>query len=203
MKQKLLKPLRLRVLMLVALLCAGFTSAWGEEVTFAPSDFSGQGTSGTGSVLTGATKSDVTITGEGYGNTSYLQVYAKNFLTVTPNNGATITKIVLTATNVSYIRTWSASDNSTVSVSNTTATWSGSSTSAIVLTNTASAQARITSIGVTYTASGTTPTTYTVTYDANGGTGSMTDSNSPYNSGSTVTVLYDPVKYDIIWRQAH
>ena len=36
---------------------------------------------------------------------------------------------------------------------------------------------------------GDTPTTYTVTYDANGGTGSMTDPDSPYNSGSTVTVL--------------
>ena len=30
---------------------------------------------------------------------------------------------------------------------------------------------------------------YTVTYDANGGSGTMTDSNSPYDSGSTVTVL--------------
>ena len=33
------------------------------------------------------------------------------------------------------------------------------------------------------------PTTYTVTYDVNGGTGTMTDANSPYLSGSTVTVL--------------
>ncbi len=31
--------------------------------------------------------------------------------------------------------------------------------------------------------------TYTVTYDANGGTGSQTDPNSPYNYNSTVTVL--------------
>ena len=31
--------------------------------------------------------------------------------------------------------------------------------------------------------------TYTVTYDANGGTGSQTDPNSPYLAGSTVTVL--------------
>ena len=30
---------------------------------------------------------------------------------------------------------------------------------------------------------------YTVTYNANGGSGSMTDSNSPYIAGSTVTVL--------------
>ena len=31
--------------------------------------------------------------------------------------------------------------------------------------------------------------TYTVTYDANGGTGSMTDSDSPYSGSSSVTVL--------------
>ncbi len=30
---------------------------------------------------------------------------------------------------------------------------------------------------------------YSVAYDANGGTGTMTDSNSPYDAGSTVTVL--------------
>src|SRR5205085_4966087 len=34
-----------------------------------------------------------------------------------------------------------------------------------------------------------TPVTYTVTYDANGGTGSQTDPDSPYVAGSTVTVL--------------
>jgi len=32
-------------------------------------------------------------------------------------------------------------------------------------------------------------TTYTVSYNANGGTGSQTDGSSPYNSGATVTVL--------------
>ncbi len=37
--------------------------------------------------------------------------------------------------------------------------------------------------------SGGTPTTYTVTYNANGGTGTMTDDASPYNAGATVTVL--------------
>ena len=31
--------------------------------------------------------------------------------------------------------------------------------------------------------------TYTITYNANGGTGNMTDSNNPYNEGSTVTIL--------------
>lgn len=31
--------------------------------------------------------------------------------------------------------------------------------------------------------------TYTVTYDSNTGTGTMTDSNSPYNAGATVTTM--------------
>src|SRR5450830_531599 len=34
-----------------------------------------------------------------------------------------------------------------------------------------------------------TPATYTVTYDANGGTGTQTDGSSPYLTGATVTVL--------------
>ena len=34
-----------------------------------------------------------------------------------------------------------------------------------------------------------TAPTYTVTYDANGGTGTMTDSDSPYEAGATVAVL--------------
>ena len=128
----------------------GNLHVWSTDVTFSHSDFSGQGSSGSGGNLTGATHENITITGKGYGNTSYLQVYAKNYLIITPQNGATITSVVLTATNASYVKTWNASDESTVSINNNTATWSGSSTSAITLTNTATAQARITSIKVTY-----------------------------------------------------
>jgi hypothetical protein len=36
---------------------------------------------------------------------------------------------------------------------------------------------------------GSFPTTYTVTYNANGGTGTMTDPNSPYEEGDEVTLL--------------
>ena len=44
-------------------------------------------------------------------------------------------------------------------------------------------------ITITYTSSGeTSQTGYSVIYDANGGTGTITDSNSPYSSGATVTV---------------
>ena len=37
--------------------------------------------------------------------------------------------------------------------------------------------------------------TYTVSYNANGGTGTMTDSSSPYLSGATVTVKENSFKY--------
>ena len=47
----------------------------------------------------------------------------------------------------------------------------------------------IKSISVTYNEGGIDPGTYTVTYNSNGGTGTMTDPNSPYDSGDTVTVL--------------
>ena len=40
------------------------------------------------------------------------------------------------------------------------------------------------------------PSTYTITYDANGGSGTMTDPNSPYNSGATVTILANAFTYN-------
>ena len=47
----------------------------------------------------------------------------------------------------------------------------------------------LTSVSIAWETGSGTPTTYTVTYDANGGTGTLEDSNSPYDDGSTVTVL--------------
>ena len=50
--------------------------------------------------------------------------------------------------------------------------------------------AYISQIVINYSIDEGAPTpTYTVTYDANDGSGTMTDSNSPYDSGDTVTVL--------------
>ena len=143
----------LKSILLLCCLVVG-SSAWATDANFSYTDFSGQGTSGSGGNLTGATKGDITITGKGNGNTNYLQVYANNYLTITPASGATITSIVITATNSGYIKTWTASDASSVAISDNTATWSGSSTSAITLTNSATAQARITAIKVTYTSAG-------------------------------------------------
>lgn len=42
---------------------------------------------------------------------------------------------------------------------------------------------------------GSTSTTYTVTYDSNGGSGTMTDPNSPYNAGASVSVLNNTFTY--------
>ena len=47
-------------------------------------------------------------------------------------------------------------------------------------------QLRISALSITYVS---TSSSFLVTYDANGGTGTITDSNSPYESGDTVTVL--------------
>ena len=127
------------------------TGGEASTVTFTYADLKGQGASGSGADFTGATKDPIFMGGKGHGNTSYVQIYANNYLTFTPTN-ATITKIVLTATS-DYIKTWSASEG-TIEVSGDKATWTGSSTSTITLTNTASAQARITQMDVTYTASG-------------------------------------------------
>ena len=143
----------------LVLLATTTQTAWGATAEFTYSDLKGQGTSGSGAAFTGATVNDITMTGVGYGNTNYVQIYAKGTFVFTPSNGATITKIVLTATTTTYARTWSASPGS-VSVSSTTITWTGSSTSAVTLTNTASAQARITKMVVTYESGSTGTTVY-------------------------------------------
>ncbi len=180
----------IKKLLLVAVLAVlSAATAWADSVSFSHSDFQGQGASGSGGDLAGATKEVITITGKGNGNSSYLQVYANNYLTITPNNGATITKIVLTATTNSYIKTWSSSDGESVSVNGKTATWSSSSTSAVTLTNTAGAQARITAIEVTFTPSGSSAVATTTTIDASGITN--TDVYTSTSAGSLSATVKD------------
>lgn len=48
---------------------------------------------------------------------------------------------------------------------------------------------RLRNYSIIGTPSGGGSSTYTVTYDANGGSGSMTDTSSPYDDGATVTVM--------------
>lgn len=137
-------------LLAILLLIGTCISAWGKNVSFSYTDLIGQGSSGTGSAFDGASRGSITIGGSGNGNTTYVQIYAGGTLTFTPIGGATITKIVLTATTAGYAREWSANTGE-VSVSEATITWDGSSTSAVTLTNTETAQARITDMAVSYT----------------------------------------------------
>lgn len=119
------------------------------EVTYGIDAFS-DGTSGSGSALTIANSdSNISLSGVGYKSGDHVKIYANNTLTVTPQKGKTITKIVITAKSNNYIKTWKASTGD-VPVSGSTATWTGTSTTSITLTNSAAAQARITKVVVTY-----------------------------------------------------
>jgi len=146
---------------------------WGQTNTasFAPADFDGQGTSGTGSSIS-ATNNGVTFAcDKGYGTTQ-IRCYSGSIITISSSN---------TITAISFTFSGSYTGGMETSYTNlSTTSW----------TKTLTSQARITACSVSYTGGDTPqPTTYTVTYDANGGSGTMTDSDSPYAAGATVTVL--------------
>lgn len=75
----------------IVLFCAlGANSVWGATATFAPSDFSGQGTEGTGSPIS-ATVDGVTFScDKGYGG-DQIRCYSGGTLTISSSN--TITAI--------------------------------------------------------------------------------------------------------------
>ena len=193
MKKKLLNSLRLRLYTLVALVLCSAGTAWGETVTFTYSDYKGNGTQSTGSEYS-MVKTDVSITNtKFYGNTSYAQFYANGTTKFTPANGVTITQVVLTASSTSYngyqsSGTFTASTGSvTGSTSSTTVTWTGSATAAFTIDN--NKQIRWTSIVVTYTPSGATPTCATPTFSVESGVYTSARSVS-IESTSGATIYY-------------
>ena len=168
--------------MIVAIMTTALSgTAWAEDVTFSSSDYVGEGTQGSGSSYT-MTKTDVSITNtKFYGNTSYAHFYAGGTTTITPASGVTITKIVLTASATSYNGYQSSgtitASTGEVSGSGTTVTWTGSATAAFTLSN--NKQIRWTSIVVTYTKAGGTPTCAAPTFLPAAGT---------YSSAQNVTI---------------
>ena len=128
----------------------------------------------------------------GLNKSHYIALYyassGSNTITVSNLGNNTISSIVITYTGANY-------NNGKVLVNGSEVTGTDGSyninANSFVVTNgnTSNIQVRISSIVITYTNGGGQPSTYTVTYDANGGTGTMTDSDSPYNAGATVTVL--------------
>ena len=128
-----------------------------------------------------------------------LRIYSGNTFTIHAKEGVEkITQIAIVANSTSYANatgsaTWAAtgegscSATASVSGSNVTVAITGTATT---VTCKPSAQVRWNQLSVTYVTSGTPPAiTYTMTYDANGGTGTMTDEDSPYDANATVTVL--------------
>ena len=158
------------------LLCiVSIGNAWGEEVTLSYSNVEGLGKSGGGAGFE-YTIAPITFSfSNAYGHPSdkHIKVYGSSSITF---SGATITKIVITATSDSYIKTWSDGTDK-ITVSEEKATWKGSANS-VTLKNTASSQARIKTIAVTYEKDANAPTAESLTI-------SGTASNTTYYVGDT------------------
>lgn len=168
--------------------------AWATDVTFSYSDYTGQGTQSTGSEYT-MVKTDVSITNtKFYGNTGYAHFYANGTTTITPDNGVTITQVVLTASATSYngyqsSGTITASTGSVSgSTSSTIVTWTGSASNAFTITN--NKQIRWTSIVVTYTPSGDTPTCVAPTFSPAAGTYSQAQNVTISTTTEGATIYY-------------
>lgn len=124
------------VMSLMVLMTVGVGSVLGETVTFNPSDFSGQGTSGTGSSIS-ATKDGVTFSCNKGSGTTQFRCYKGGKITI--SSSQTITAISFTCSANDY---WGGLSDS----------YTGLNTSSWEFTT--SGQARITSCTVTYTTSG-------------------------------------------------
>ena len=145
-------------------------AVYADDVTFAPSDFSGQGTSGSGSAIS-ATVGGVTFAcDKGYGTT---QVRCYSGGTITISTSGTISAIAFS---------WSGSYTGGL-----VSSYNGLSTNS--WSNTLSSQLRMTGCTVTYSVGGAQ--TYKVTYNPNGATSGTVpvDSNSYDDDNNTVTVL--------------
>ena len=123
------------LLSMLMLLAISIPSAWAADASFAPSNFSGQGTSGTGSAIS-ATVDGVTFAcNKGYGTTQ-IRCYSGGKVTISSSN---------TITAISFTFSGSYTGGLETSYTNlSTTSWE----------KTFSSQARITACTVTYTAGG-------------------------------------------------
>ncbi|MBQ0142459.1 MAG: hypothetical protein KBT06_06630, partial [Prevotellaceae bacterium] len=193
---------------LMLMMCVGM-GAWADEVTFTYSDYKGEGTTSTGSEYTMDDKTYVSIGDtKFYGNNSYNHFYAGGKITVTPKNGATITKIAITTSGTSY-NGYQSSGKYTASAGsvakNTTngaiVEWTGSASSAFTLDH--DKQIRWTSIVVTYTTSGggstPEPTKYNITIANDIANGSVTATPTSAAEKATVTLTATPASgYELV-----
>ncbi len=134
------------------------------DVTFtAGTDEGSNGSSGNSDSMT---KSVITISGTNLATTTaQYRIYQDCELTISTSAG-NITNIVFAGADTSYPMTRLSTETGTYTVTNNNGSWEGAAPSVVF---SASSQARASSITVTF-ASGTV---YTITYDSNGGSGSM------------------------------
>ena len=122
-----------------------------EKINYSDTDIKGHGASGgKGNGVITAVRDMLTFTTtDANGNTSYLQVYGSSSFTIAAKEGYLITGVKMTATNEDYIASWKDQNNNVLKVKDTKATWTGKKTS-VTITNSTNAQARLTSIEVSY-----------------------------------------------------
>lgn len=205
MKQKLL----LKTMLLLFALIAGSSSVWAADIT----DIINNAATSSNLSKTGTTSwaTEFDITGGGSGVTYHiksmgtkdtenaLQWNSSGFLYMkTTKDGYQLKSVTVTTTanknigvyaqNTAYSAAPSGSALATLAATSNGATYTfTSSYKYLALKGTASSTS-ITNITIVWQeASG--PVTYTVTYDANGGTGTMTDASSPYTENANVTLL--------------
>lgn len=195
MKQHLLKNSFLRGVLCLLLCIVGIGNAWGEEVTVTLqySDVIGKGTSGGGGGFYHTISPIFFNFSNAYGNNAHIKSYASSTITFF---GATITKIVITATSSDYIKTWNDGTKD-IKVSSKTATWTGSANS-VTLKNTTTAQARITSIAVTYEKDANAPIMEHIAISGTPAKTSYYIDEKPSANGLTVSVVYSDNSETII-----
>ena len=132
-----------------------------------------------------------------------IRIYANTTITINALNGAKILSVAYEASStgnyVTYAQNAAVNPNVTPTVSSKTVTWTYTESANVTeFTFTPSAQTRSNGISITYKTSGDTPqpTTYTVTYDCNGGTSGCPDNVSNITAGTSITLASAPSKTD-------
>ena len=109
--------------------------------------------------------------------------------------GTVLSGNTVTDNTTDIVRTWGTTSGCTHVISST----NEDGLPAIYIQNVASqtnTQLRFTALSITYIISGSQPTTYTVTYDCNGGTSECPDNVSNITAGTSVTLASAPSKTD-------
>lgn len=198
-------------MLLLCALVVGSGSAWADDVAVA--SFSRSGTTNT---TTGGTFSTTFSAKSGYyqdnTGTCYMKIFSESAYWTTTPASITLTSSIgggsgnKDLSNAVYAVLLDSNGNEIPSsdksiTSHITTAGGDSYTTSIPVTNNvygiklyhdkeSGYNVRYYSFTLSYTPSGgDTPTTYTVTYNANGGTGTMTDENSPYEADAEVTLL--------------